>query len=128
MRKKEPKPLGVAEGFSFDNSDSVESQVIEETTEATTVIKPSIAPSSIPAPDVPERTYSKYYTPKPKTGTKGGVIGRGPVEESERKVQFSVTCTPDQKATYQKAAAADGRKLPDFVNKAIQEYIENHNL
>lgn len=128
MRKKEPKPLGVAEGFSFDNSDPAEPQVVEEKTEATTILKPSNAPSSVSAPEVLERTYSKYYTPKPKKGTKGGVIGRGPVEESERKVQFSVTCTPEQKATYQKAATADGRKLPDFVNKAIQEYIENHNL
>lgn len=125
MRKKEPKPLGVADGFSFDNSSSNEGQIIESTTVEPIVQQPSGTASTTA---IPQRKYSKYYTPNPKIGAKGGVLGRGPVEESERKVQFSVTCTPAQKEIYQKAALADGRKLPDFINKAIQEYIENHKL
>ena len=128
MRKKEPKPLGVADGFSFDSDDFMESNFTEELSAENTLQKISNVRSSDSTPQVTERIYSKYYTPKPKTGAKGGVIGRGPVKESERKVQFSVTCTPSQKETYQKAAVADGRKLPDFVNRAIQEYIDNHNL
>ena len=76
----------------------------------------------------PNRCYSPYYTPKPKLGSKGGILGRGAVDKSERKVQFSVTCTPDQKKNFQEAAKKDGRSLPNFVCKAIEEYIYNNNL
>ena len=67
-----------------------------------------------------------YYEYHPKTGQKGGTLGR-PRQEVKR-TQISIGCTEDEKELYKKAAIADNRKLPDFVNRAIMEYIENHNL
>lgn len=76
----------------------------------------------------PNRCYSPYYTPKPKLGSKGGTLGRGSVAADERKLQFSVTCTPAQKERFSEAAKKDKRKLPDFICMAVEEYIENHGL
>lgn len=76
----------------------------------------------------PNRNYSPYYTPKPKLGSKGGVLGRGAVDKSKRKVQFSLTCTPDQKKRFSEAAKKEKRKLPDFICLAVEEYMENHDL
>lgn len=76
----------------------------------------------------PNRNYSPYYTPKPKLGSKGGTLGRGAVDKSERKVQFSLSCTPAQKERFMEAAKKDDRSLPNFICKAVEEYIENHNL
>ncbi len=125
QQQKVTKPLGVADGFDFE-PEQVEESVIEE------VKKPTKAPNNPPEEksitSLDGRSYSKYYTPQPKRGKKGGVIGHPPVSDEERKIQFSVSCTQSQKEQYQAAAKKDGRKLPDFVNKAVQEYIENHGL
>lgn len=128
MRKKEDKPstLGVADGLDFSNP-NIEPFVANA---ATSQYKAEVeAPKSIVAAEVdPNRVYSPYYTPKPKLGTRGGTLGRGSVDESERKVQFSLTCTPAQKEAFIAAAKKDKRKLPEFICLAIEEYIENHNL
>lgn len=108
---REKSKLGVADGFSFDNKN-------KQNSSAKAVTKP--------AEIDPNRKYSKYYTPKPKTGSKGGTLGRGAVDE--RKIQFSVTCTQAQKELFKEAAKKDHRRLPEFICLAIEEYIENHNL
>ena len=123
--QKVAKPLGVADGFDFE-AELVEEPVIEEVKKpAKAQIKP---PKEAPIAVSDGRTYSKYYTPQPKLGKKGGVIGHPPVNDEDRKIQFSVSCTQSQKEQYQAAAKKDGRKLPDFVNRALQEYIEKHGL
>lgn len=109
MRQK--SKLGVADGINFDDEN-----LQSDSTKAVTK----------PAEIDPNRKYSKYYTPKPKTGAKGGTLGRGAV--SERKIQFSVTCTQAQKDLFKEAAKKDHRRLPEFICLAIEEYIENHNL
>lgn len=85
-------------------------------------------PTINPAPIDPKRNYSQYYKPKPRYGSKGGRLGRGSVEKSERKVQFSLTCTSTQKDLFYKAAKNDGRSVSNFVCKAVEEYIKNHEL
>lgn len=67
-----------------------------------------------------------YYDYHPKTGARGGTLG-APRKDTKR-TQISIGCTEDEKQLYKKAATADGRKLPDFVNRAVQEYIINHGL
>lgn len=67
-----------------------------------------------------------YYTYHPKTGKRGGVLG-APRKETKR-TQISIGCTEEEKQLYKKAALAEGRKLPDFVNHALQEYIHNNSL
>lgn len=67
-----------------------------------------------------------YYDYHPKTGKKGGTLGR-PRAETKR-TQISIGCTESEKAFYKRAAASDGRKLPDFINRAVLEYVSNHNL
>lgn len=122
-RIKNKPELGVADGFDFSVDSSIE--------ETNTLKPPADTNKSVQIKNIPDsagRTYSKYYIPKPKVGKKGGVIGHPPVNENDRKIQFSISCTKDQKQRYQDAAKADGRKLPDFINHAIQEYIDRHNL
>ena len=80
------------------------------------------------APIDPTRNYSQYYKPKPRYGSKGGRLGRGAVEKKERKVQFSLTCTSTQKELFYTAAKNDGRSVSNFVCKAVEEYIKNHEL
>ena len=80
------------------------------------------------APIDPKRNYSQYYTPKPRYGSKGGRLGRGSVEKSERKVQFSLTCTSTQKELFYAAAKHDGRSVSNFICQAVEEYIKNHEL
>lgn len=67
-----------------------------------------------------------YYDYHPKTGARGGTLG-APRKDTKR-TQISIGCSEEEKALYKKAAAADGRKLPDFVNRALREYIHNHGL
>ena len=67
-----------------------------------------------------------YYEYHPKTGQKGGTLGRPRTDT--RRTQISIGCTEYEKELYKKAAVADKRKLPDFINRAIMEYIENHGL
>jgi len=71
-------------------------------------------------------SVNRYYTYHPKSGSKGGQLGAPRVQE--RRVQISIGCTEAEKSLYQKAAKADGRKLSDFVNHAIYEYLHNHNI
>ncbi len=125
MRKKEDKPsFGVTDGLDFGNNTE---EIIKEV-----IVQPVAAPEKRPPAKNtevdPHRSYSIYYTPKPKKGAKGGTLGRGIVAESERKVQFSLTCTPVQKERFMKAAQNDHRKLSDFICLAVEEYIEKHGL
>lgn len=86
-----------------------------------------IVPEDIPSVDVNStQGVNPYYDYHPKTGQKGGSLGR-PRTETKR-TQISIGCTEAEKELYKKAATADGRKLPDFVNRAILEYIVNHGL
>lgn len=128
MRPKNTKQvLGVVDGLDFGTES-------EEISLASAELIPSVsketkAPENEPVAEIdPTRSYSKYYTPKPKLGSKGGYLGRGAVDEADKKVQFSLTCTPAQKAKFMEAAKKDKRKLPDFICIAVEEYIEKHNL
>lgn len=134
MRKKESKnSYGVADDISFDNeSENIDTQPDNLQTSSTEPATPTEnnvnKRNTTPTKVDPNRYYSKYYTPKPRLGEKGGVMGRGAVSESERRIQFSVTCTPEEKELYKNAAKKDDRSFPDFIRKALKEYIENHNL
>lgn len=132
MRKKEDKTaggFGVADGLDF-GADIEETVTIEEpTTKAEPKPQQKTKPAKTETAEIdPNRCYSKYYSPKPKKGSKGGTLGRGSVDEKERKVQFSLTCTPAQKERFIEASQKDHRKLPDFICVAVEEYIENHGL
>lgn len=122
-RKKEQKSLGAADGFDFSIKPTVPADLSGEniTTENLGQNKPAISP-------LDGRVYSKYYTPTPRLGKQGGVLGHPPVAKEERKIQFSVTCTPAEKESIKAAAAAAGKRLPDFILAAVNEYIENHEL
>lgn len=133
MRPKEDK-LGVADGIIFEGAEEV-SETSEPKKEPKKATPKKQTPKKTPKKEAEEqvvsasgRTYSKYYTPKPKKGARGGTLGRGPVNEKDRIIQFSVSCTAKQKERYKKAAAKEGTRFPDFINNAIQEYIENHDL
>ncbi|MCR5083862.1 MAG: hypothetical protein K6B15_10365 [Parasporobacterium sp.] len=116
---KNPEPLGVADDldFSTDNLDDEEE-----------IFKTSISPLSKGSNTTAKTDDGKnpYYTYHPKLGEKGKALG-APRKDVHR-IQISIGCTKEEKILYQKAAKADRRKLPDFVNVAIHEYIENHNL
>lgn len=120
--------FGVIDGLDFGMEEDITEEVVEKTAETPKPQKKTPAKKTVKAEVDPNRNYSPYYTPKPKLGSKGGVLGRGAVPEAERKVQFSLTCTPAQKERFTEAAQKDHRKLPDFICLAVEEYIENHNL
>ena len=132
MRKKEDKPkattptqeFGVADGLDF-GTEVNETEIEEKVLSPTSKKKKKVA---IDAEIDPSRNYNKYYTPKPKIGSKGGTLGRGSVDEKQRKVQFSLTCTKDQKERFTEASQKEHRKLPEFICLAVEEYIKNHNL
>ena len=120
-KKKKSRTFNVDEDLSFD---------VEETSEVEN-IKPAETPKTKNPKNTAvdtERNYSVYYTPKPKTGKRGGVIGHPPVTAEMRRKPVSFYCSDIDKQRYLEAAKKDGRKFPDFVNKALEEYIENHNL
>lgn len=81
---------------------------------------------SIPKTERKVKKEGSYYHYHPKTGNRGGSLGRP--RATIKRTQISIGCTEDEKELYRKAADADGRKLSDFVNKAIIEYIANHGL
>ena len=86
-----------------------------------------VAPTNEPAPKEDlSFGINPYYDYHPNTGKKGGTLGR-PRAETKR-TQISIGCTESEKAFYKRAAASDGRKLPDFINRAVLEYVSNHNL
>ena len=132
MRKKENTSFNVADGLDFGNE--VEETIVSKEnapSEPLSTQKPPKAPAKKVVEEAeidPTRNYSPYYTPKPKKGSKGGTLGRGAVDAEERKVQFSLTCTPAQKQMFADAAKKDRRKLPDFICIAVEEYIKNHGL
>lgn len=130
MRKKDDKPIGgfgVADGLDFGND--IEETVVTEKLNTAPKRQPKPEPTIIETAEIdPNRCYSKYYTPKPKKGSKGGILGRGSVDEKERKVQFSLTCTPAQKERFIEASQKEHRKLPEFICLAVEEYIQNHEL
>lgn len=108
MSRKKPaiNEMDLMEGLTFSDTDSVPNQE-------------SIS-KSIPT------SKNKYYTAHPKTGTKGGKLGR-PLTNNP-KISVSFTCTKDEKQLYKEAAKKDKRKFPDFIHVALEEYIERHNL
>lgn len=125
-RKKEDsgKKVSVSEGLEFDTTEN--NEIIE------TINSKHSGIDNNPTLTVPtnetSRLYSKYYKPHPKLGNKGGVLGKPPVKEQERKRSVSIQLSDSQKERFNQAAAKDSRKWPDFVIRAIEEYIENHNL
>lgn len=122
MRKKDSKPsFGAADGFDFTPD-------LDELAEEHPIVEPKKQRITIDADVDPNRNYSPYYTPKPKIGSHGGYLGRGAVDASERKTQFSLTCTPAQKQLFMNAAKKAKRKLPDFICTALEEYIEQNGL
>ena len=129
MRKKNEASFGVADGFDFGSGTET---IIEEATVETIVTPEKKKKASAGKTEKTEidsnRSYSPYYTPKPKKGSKGGILGRGAVDESQRKIQVSLTCTSAQKERFAQAAKKDKRKLPDFICIAVEEYIKNHRL
>lgn len=129
MRKKDNKTtLGVADGLDFFNIEEEPVRELPKIEKESSEPKKTSTLENQPAEVDPTRNYSPYYIPKPKLGSKGGKLGRGSVPESERKVQFSLTCTPAQKEMFAEAAKKEKRKLPDFICIAVEEYIQNHNL
>lgn len=127
--KENNNSFGVIDGLDFGiESEEITDDVVRQSAEILKVQKKISDNKIIKATIDPNRNYSPYYTPKPKLGTKGGTLGRGAVPEEERKVQFSLTCTPAQKERFKEAAQKDHRKLPDFICLAVEEYIKNHNL
>lgn len=113
--KKSNNTGGVADGFEF----TIEQEGVDLVQPKRKVFKAEVDPT---------RAYSKYYTPKPKKGARGGTLGRGAVDADKKKVQFSMTVTPDQKLRFQEAALKERRKLPEFICLAVEEYIERHKL
>lgn len=91
---------------------------------------PKEKPQQVPPSTLPDehnvKAEGSYYHYHPRTGKRGGTLGRP--RATIKRTQISIGCTEEDKELYRKAAAADGRKLPDFVNKAIMEYIQNHDL
>lgn len=122
--------FGVTDGLDFGMEvEEIAEEVVEQSEATPKQSKKTPAKKAPTNAEVdPNRAYSPYYTPKPKLGSKGGTLGRGAVNKSERKVQFSLTCTPAQKEMFSEAAKKEKRKLPDFICLAVEEYIENHNL
>lgn len=115
MRNKDTT-FNITAGLDFDNIEGADEQNKAPSEDAS---KAKIDPN---------RCYSPYYTPRPKLGAKGGTLGRGAVAQSERKEQFSLTCTPAQKEKFKEAAKKEKRKLPEFICIAVEEYIEKHKL
>ena len=120
-----PKTLGVAEGFDFELGE-------EENEISSSLNEP--APSS-PVP--PYRKYQaeaeqypirEYYTPRPSVGSRGGRMGRPPIDAIDKKIPVSITMTREEKAMYKEAARRDGSSMAEFVTRAIREYIKNHEL
>lgn len=135
MRRKDNKvSFGVTDGLDFssdsaDYDDPIDNVHRNGLTNSVDLDTSTVSDIPVSNTEIdPNRNYSIYYNPRPKLGSKGKPLGRGAVKESERKIQFSVTCTPAQKEAYKEAAKKDRRKLPDFICMAIEEYIENHNL
>lgn len=186
-RKRTPKraarakpELDVASGLVFDNDEiDAENQAEEEARKRIDNKNDALSEKPFDAAtdtgkanvavDTEEYADNKYYTPQPKTGTKGGRLGRPPansknrqksdsdidsdkpsyksgykahpkegknggrlgrpvLSERQRKVQFNVTCTPDQKESYKKAAERENVSLPAFINRAIEDYIKRNKL
>ena len=107
-------------------------QSVSDISQNTKILEPKHQEASSPKHNVPEShdetMGNKYYNYHPKTGNRGGTLGAPRISDNEKKVSVSFTCTKAQKELYRTAAAADGRNFPAFVNQAILEYIENHNL
>ena len=74
-----------------------------------------------------KKSYEELIA-NPVLGNQGGRIGHPPVPDAQKKKPVSFYCNEEEKQLYQAAAAKDGRRFPDFVNRAIKEYINNHNL
>ena len=123
MSRKKP-PINEAElieGLSFSDTDNIpEPETQPQQSSA------SDQPTLNEDPDSAQTSKNKYYKQHPKVGKRGGRIGR-PITDNP-KITVSITCTKEQKALYKEAAEKDHRKFPDFVNLALQEYIDRHNL
>lgn len=113
--------------------DSVSKGLQESYTGESGVAQINSIQSNVPAP-INEKAVSEedligtnpYYDYHPKIGKRGGTIGRP--RQTSKKTQMSIGCTEEEKQLYVKAAAAEERKLSEFINRAIKEYILNHGL
>lgn len=120
MRKKEKvEPTigtsGVAEGIDFSGEDDY------------SIDLPTLEKKAVPPNDTePSQGPKKYYIPKPKSGSRGGRLGRPP--KAEVRERFTVYCTSEEKQIYAAAAEKEGRKLQDFIQHALKKYIEENNL
>lgn len=130
MRKKENNTastsFGVTEGIDFTaSSDTPDTQGFQEVKQdALGRTRPILTDTEID----PNRSYTPNYKPRPKKGPNGGVMGRGAIPDSERKIQFSISCTVSQKEAFIEAARKSKRSLPNFICFAAEEYMEEHGL
>ena len=94
MRKKDKISFGVTEGLDFgsDVEDTVKGIISETVIDSTK--KVSVRKMEIVEIDA-NRSYSPYYTPKPKKGSKGGTLGRGAVEESNSCLLYTSDAADD---------------------------------
>lgn len=123
MRKKDnttTTSFDVTAGIDFTDTSEVEIPDLQPTTEKKSVF--------VSVPVDPNRVYTPGYNPTPKVGPNGGYVGRREVSAAERKIQFSVSCTEAQKASFSEAARKSGRTLAGFACFAIEEYMRTHNL
>ena len=81
--------FGVTDGLDFGMEAEETTEEVVEQPAATPKPKktPAKKATTTKAEVDPNRDYSPYYTPKPKLGSKGGTLGRGAVDKSERKVR-----------------------------------------
>lgn len=128
MRKKEPKEtFGIVDDLEFgiDNWPQTEENVgLPET-------MPAVKKTVLKLKDVeidPNRIYTPYYKPRPKEGPCGGKIGRGAVPDEKRIIQFTMSCTKNQKQRFMDAAEKENRRLPNFICNAVEDYIRRNGL
>lgn len=128
MRKKEPKEtFGITDDLEFgiDNWPSAEENAGQ--LEVTPTAKKATLKLKDVEPD-PDRIYTPYYKPRPKEGPCGGKIGRGAVPDEKRIIQFTMSCTKNQKQRFMDAAEKENRRLPNFICNAVEYYIKKNGL
>lgn len=128
MRKKEPKEtFGIADDIEFDIEHWPPAE--ENTSQPETVPTAQKQVMKLKDADIdPGRDYTPYYKPRPKTGPCGGKIGRGAVPIEKRIIQFTMSCTKEQKQRFMEAAEKENRRLPNFICNAVEDYIKRNGL
>ncbi len=119
---------GIRDTYSKSNVQELPAAPAEEKPEKSEKkeVKPKV---QAPAPETRPNSLpgvNPYYDYHPATGARGGRLGAP--RKSTIRTQFSLGCTKEDKLLYQRAAEAEGRTLPDFINRAVKEYIRLHGL